>query len=119
MSTVSTVTADRTGKFVLLTYRLRASHCSTEAHLAGVSFPRSFDASERSRLIHRFCVLIKAFLVKKKGTKSSVLSRVAKFRSVVFRCVRGKLHTALDCYSNNPEHLLCSPCALGSPYIES
>ncbi len=40
---VSTVTADRTGKFVLLTYSLTASHCSTEARLAGVPFPRSFD----------------------------------------------------------------------------
>ncbi len=39
---VSTVTADRTGKFVLLTYSLTASHCSAEAHLAGVPFPRSF-----------------------------------------------------------------------------
>ncbi len=28
---VSTATADRTGKFVLLTYSLTASHCSTEA----------------------------------------------------------------------------------------
>ncbi len=35
---VSTMTADRTGKFVLLTYRLTASHCSTEAHLAGATF---------------------------------------------------------------------------------
>ncbi len=43
------VTADRTGKFVLLTYSLTASHCSTEAHLAGVPFPRSFD----SRLVLR------------------------------------------------------------------
>ncbi len=41
---VSTVTADRTGKFVLLTYSLTASHCSTEAHSAGVPFPRSFDS---------------------------------------------------------------------------
>ncbi len=40
---VSTVTADRTGKFVLLTYSLTASHCSTEANWAGVPFPRSFD----------------------------------------------------------------------------
>ncbi len=39
---VSTGTADRTGKFVLLTYSLTASHCSIEAHLAGVPFPRSF-----------------------------------------------------------------------------
>ncbi len=41
---VSIVMADRTGKFVLLTYSLTASHCSTEAHLAGVPFPRSFDS---------------------------------------------------------------------------
>ncbi len=39
---VSTVTADR--KFVLLTYSLTASHCSAEAHLAGVPFPRSIDS---------------------------------------------------------------------------
>ncbi len=51
---MSTVTADKTGKFVLLTYSLTASHCSTEAHLAGVPFPRSFassgGAAEFSRL---------------------------------------------------------------------
>ncbi len=41
---VSTVTVDRTGKIALLTYSLTASHCSTEAHLAGVPFPRSFDS---------------------------------------------------------------------------
>ncbi len=52
------VSADRTGKFVLLTCSLTASHCSTEAHLAGVQFPRSFDsclvlkhASEKSGLM--------------------------------------------------------------------
>ncbi len=28
----------------ILTYSLTASHCSTEAHLAGVPFPRSFDS---------------------------------------------------------------------------
>ncbi len=44
-----TVTADRTGKFVLLTYSLTASHCSAEAHLAGVPSPHSFD----SRLVLR------------------------------------------------------------------
>ncbi len=33
---VSTVTADRTGMIVLLTYSLTASHCSAEAHLADV-----------------------------------------------------------------------------------
>ncbi len=41
---MGTVTADRTGKFVLLTYSLTASHCSAEAHLAGVPFQRSFDS---------------------------------------------------------------------------
>ncbi len=41
---VSTVMADRTGKFVLLTYSLTASRCSTEAHLAGVPFLHSFDS---------------------------------------------------------------------------
>ncbi len=96
---MSTVTADRTGKFVLLTYILTASRCSTEAHLAGVPFPRSFDSrlvqrqscSARLKSLvgcgckktHRFRVLIKAFLVKKKGTKTAVLSRVVKLRSVV------------------------------------
>ncbi len=42
--TMSTVTADRTGKIVLLTYSLTASHCSTEAHLVGVPLPCSFDS---------------------------------------------------------------------------
>ncbi len=90
--------ADRTGKIVLLTYSLTASRCSTEAHLADVPFPRSFDSRLALRQsciahlkslvlcgckkIHRLHVLIKAFLVKKKGTKT-VLSRVAKLRSVV------------------------------------
>ncbi len=41
---VSTVTIDRTGKIVLVTYSLTASRCSTEAHLADVPFPRSFDS---------------------------------------------------------------------------
>ncbi len=41
---MNTVTADRTGKIILLTYSLTASHCSTEAHLAGVPFPHSFDS---------------------------------------------------------------------------
>ncbi len=68
--------------WVKLIYRLTASHCSTEAHLAGVPFQRSFD-SRLVKKIHRFRVLIKAFLVMKKGTKTTVLSRVAKFWSVV------------------------------------
>ncbi len=89
-----TVTADRTGKFVLLAYSLTASHCSVEAHLAGVPFPRSCDShlalrqSWSTRLkslvlcgckkILQLRVLIKPFLIKKKGTESAVLSRVAK-----------------------------------------
>ncbi len=96
---MSTVTADRTGKIVLLTYSQTASRCSTEAHLSGVPFPRSFDSRLVLRQscsahlknlvgcgckkIHQFHVLIKAFIVKKKGTKTAVLSRVAKLRSVV------------------------------------
>ncbi len=40
---MSTVTADRTGKIVLLTYSLTASR-SAEAYLTGVSFPRSCDS---------------------------------------------------------------------------
>ncbi len=28
-------------------------------------------------------------------------------------CARKTSHTALDCYSNNPERLICSPCAFG------
>ncbi len=78
---MNTVMAGRTGKIVLLTYSLTASHCSTEARLADVSFPRSFDSRLAPRLscsarlkslvgcgckkTHRFRVLIKAFLVKK------------------------------------------------------
>ncbi len=96
---MSTVTADRTGKMVILTYSLTGSYCSAEAHLAGVPFPRSFvsrlalrqscSAHLKSlvgcgcKKIHRFRVLIKTFLFKKKGTKTAVLSRVAKLRSVV------------------------------------
>ncbi len=87
---MSTVTADLTGKLVLLTHSLTASHCSAEAHLSGVPFPRSVDsrlALRQSRSmclksliecgckkIHQFHVLIKTFLVKKKGTKTAVLS---------------------------------------------
>ncbi len=83
---MSTVTVDRTGKIVLLTYSLTASCCSTEAHLTDVPFPCSFDSrlvlrqscSVRLKSLvgcgcktHRFRVLIKAFLVKKKGTKTA------------------------------------------------
>ncbi len=128
---VSTVTADRTGKFVLLTYSLTASHCSAEAHLTGVPFPRSFDSrlalrqSWSTRLkslvwcgcknIHQFCVLIKAFLVKKRGHKLQFWAgwpSLDQWLCALQMCAR-KTRTALDCYSNNPERLICSPCALG------
>ncbi len=84
---MSTLTADRTGKFVLLTYSLTASHCSTEAHLAGVPFPRSFDlrltlrqscSAHLKSLVGCGCkktlqyrILIKAFLVKKRDKNCS------------------------------------------------
>ncbi len=46
-----------------------------------------------AKKIHRFRVLINAFLVKKKGTKTAVLSRVAKgvakLRSVVAMATPG------------------------------
>ncbi len=76
---MSTVTADRTGKFVLLIYSLTASHqtavhcCSTEAHLVPVPFHALLTcASEKSPVlrghkdIRRCRVLINVFLVKKK-----------------------------------------------------
>ncbi len=53
------------------------------------SLPFDVDAKK----IHRFRVLINAFLVKKKGTKTAVLSRVAKgvakLRSVVATATPG------------------------------
>ncbi len=83
---MSTVTADRTGKIVLLTYSLTASHYSTEAHLAGVPFPRSFDSrlvlrqSYTARLkslvgcgckkIHRFHVFNKGISCQEKEDKN-------------------------------------------------
>ncbi len=76
-----------------------AYHCFTKAHLADVTFSALIwlapgaeaklqCASEKSRWmwmqkISPVRVLIKAFLVKKKGTTTAVLSRVAKLRSVV------------------------------------
>ncbi len=53
--------------------------------------------------IHRFHVSIKAFLVKKKGTQTAVLSRVAKLRSVV-----ALLHGWTQCsqhYDRTPQRL--------------
>ncbi len=90
---VSTVMADRTEKFVLLIYSRTAYHCSAEAHLTrawcwGKAEARVWKVScdVDAKKIHRFRVLIKAFL-KKKGTKTAVLRRmakgVAKLRSVV------------------------------------
>ncbi len=89
--------SDRTVKIVLLTYSLTASHCSTEAHLPGVPFPCLFDSRlmwmQIAKKIHRFHILIKPFLVKKKGSKTAVLSSVAKgvakLRSVVATATPG------------------------------
>ncbi len=53
--------------------------------------------------IHRFHVLIKAFLVKKKGTKTAVLSRVAKLRSVV-ALLHGWTKWSLQC-DRTPQRL--------------
>ncbi len=96
---VSTVTADRTGKIVLLTYSLpnsislfyRSSFgwCTFSAliWLAPGAEAKLQCTSEKSRLIwmqkNTPVPRLKAFLVKKKGTKTAVLSRVAKLRSVV------------------------------------
>ncbi len=127
---VSTATADRTGKFVLLTYSLTASHCSAEAHLAGVPFPRSFDSRLESlvwcgcKKIHRFRIL-KAFLVKKKGTKTAVLSRVAKgvakFRSVAPRAWDVCTENFSQCSTVTPTiPIVLYACLVpsGRPYIE-
>ncbi len=78
--------SDSTGKIVLLTYSLTASHCSTEAHLAGVSFPCSFDLclalrqSCSARLVLR---LNKVIFCQEKGDKNSCFEQVIKLRSVV------------------------------------
>ncbi len=93
---VSTVTADRTGKIVLLTYSLTASHCSTEAHLAGAPFPHSLDSllvlrqscsARLKSLVGCGCKkntpvprLNKGISCQEKGNKNC---RMAKLRSVV------------------------------------
>ncbi len=45
------------------------------------------------------------------------LSVCVRFRCVCVRafqmCARKTSHTARDCYVNNPERLICSPCAFG------
>ncbi len=63
---------------------ITASRCSTETHLADVPFPRSFNSrldAEVKLAVHVWKVSLD--VVKKKGTKIAVLSRVAKLRSVV------------------------------------
>ncbi len=97
-------TAVRPGKFVLLTYSLTTSHqtavhcCSTEAHLAHVPFHACLTCavaklkcgSERSPVgcghkeIRRFHVLMHFLSRKKKGTKTAVMSGVAKLRSATY-----------------------------------
>ncbi len=72
---MSTVTADRTGKIVLLTYSLTASLCSTEAHLTGVPFPCSFD----SRLVLRqSCIVRLKSLVGCGCKKNTPVPRLSK-----------------------------------------
>ncbi len=88
--------ADRTGKFVLLIYSLKASHQTVRSSLLfywssfdlRLALRRSWSARLKSlpfyvvKDIRRFRVLINVFLVKKKRDKT-VLSGVAKLRSVV------------------------------------
>ncbi len=111
---VSTVTADRTGKFVLLTYSLTASHLLPKHWLALV--PRQSCSARLKSLvwcgckkIHRFRVLIKAFYVKKKGTKTvwAGWPSLDQWFHTLQMCARKTSHTARDCYSNNPKRLLC------------
>ncbi len=113
---VSAVTADRTGKFALQTYSLTAYHCSTEARLTGVQFPPSFDSRlvlRQSRSTH----LEVSFDV------DARLSRVAKEVAILDQVIQMRARktplTALDCYSNNPEHLTCSPFCLRAVLISS
>ncbi len=92
---VSTVTAD-TGQESLFYWYIAQQHLIVLLKLIWLvpgAEAKLKCASEKSlvwcgcKKIHRFHVLINAFLVKKKGTKSAVLSRVtkgvAKLRSVV------------------------------------
>ncbi len=113
---VSAMTADRTGKFALLTYSLTAYHCSTEARLAGVQFPPSFDSrlalrqSRSTRLEVSFDV---------DANWAGWPKRWPSLDQVIqMRALKTSL-TALDCYFNNPEHLTCSLLPSGSPYIKS
>ncbi len=39
--------------------------------------------------------------------------------AVCVRALQKTPHTALDCSANNPERLLCSPCAFGQSLYES
>ncbi len=75
---VSAVTADRTGKFALLTYSLTAYHCSTEARLAGVHFPphstRAWCWGKAEARVWKVSFDVDAKL-------SRVAKEVAKFRS--------------------------------------
>ncbi len=110
---VSAVTADRTGKFALLTYSLTAYHCSTEARLTGVQFPPSFD----SRLVLRQSVRKSRLMWMQDW--SGWPKRWPSLDQVIQMRARKTPLTALDCYSNNPEHLTCSPFCLRAVLISS
>ncbi len=114
---VSAVTADRTGKFALLTYSLTAYHCSTEARLAGVQFPPSFD----SRLVlrqSRSTRLEVSFYVDAK--LSRVAEEVAKFRSGDSdACAENSSHSARLLLQQSRASYMLPFLPSGSPYIKS
>ncbi len=115
---VSAVTADRTGKFALLTYSLTAYHCSTEARLTGVQFPPSFD----SRLVlrqSRSMRLEVSFDVD--ARLSRVAKEVAKFRSGdPDACAENSSHSAQLLLQQSLQTSYMLPfLPSGSPYIKS
>ncbi len=48
-----------------------------------------------------------------KKVEESSIQYLRRVDAAVCVRVRETSHTALDCYSNNPERLLFSPCAFG------
>ncbi len=114
-------------------HSLTAYHCSAEAPLAGVPFPRSFDSllalrqswSTRLKslpfdLDAPVPCLNKGISCQEKGDKNCSwagwpkgLPSLDQWLRVLQMCARETSHSALDCSANNPERLLCSPCAFG------
>ncbi len=113
---VSAVTADRTGKFALLTYSLTAYHCSTEARLTGVQFPPSFDSRlvlRQSRSTHLEVSFVDARL-------SRVAKEVAKFRSGdPDACAENSSHSARLLLQQSLASYMLPFLPSGSPYIKS